>query len=284
MQSATQSWATITSPALPVQLAVLPPQITISVVSHAQGRLVGQFLDDVRTYCAGRLEVIVTVNIAETLPFAASDYPFPVRVVENDVVRGFAANHNRAFRMAAGDYFVVANPDLRLTHDPLPALIKVLDDRDVGVVGPLVVNSSGDLEASARRFPTPTSIVRKVLAWRPLHDYAQPTAQFEPDWIAGTFMVFRTSTFTRLGGFDEQYFMYYEDVDVCARIRTSGLRVSLEPHAVVVHDPGRRSWSNPYYTLVHLRSMMRYFCSGIGPKKTRALLEQERETREHSTS
>lgn len=259
-----------------------PVRTTISVVSHGQGGLVAQFLEDVRRYCPDRIEVILTLNIAEELPFSVGNFPFPVRVVSNDVVRGFASNHNRAFRHASGDFFVIANPDIRLKSNPLPALLNALDDSDIGVVGPLIVNSHGNLEASARRFPTPGSILRKVLAWRPLHDYGAPVTQFEPDWIAGTFMVFRSSTFTTLGGFDEQYFLYYEDVDICARLRSIGLRVFVEPEAVVVHDPGRRSWSNPYYTFIHLRSMMRYFSSGSVLRRSKDVLEQSRGARQHT--
>lgn len=243
----------------------MPPSvrpISISVVSHGQGPLVRQFLADVARCCADRVEVIVTHNIPEETRFEPADWPFPLVVITNDKPRGFAANQNQAFHRSTGSFFCVANPDVRLTDDPFPALVADLARTDVGVVAPAVLNPAGEVEPSARKFPTIRSILRKVLAWKPLHDYDDAVSMCDPDWVAGTFMLFAADTYARIGGFDEKYFLYYEDVDICARLRSqTGMRPLVDPSVRIVHDAGRRSWTNPRFTMIHLRSMLRYFVS-----------------------
>ncbi len=242
-------------------------KITLSVISHGQGELVRQLLADVESCCAGDVGVIVTHNIPEPVTFRDSDYSFPLTVIQNQERKGFAANHNQAFHQGCGDYFCIVNPDVRLLGNPFPALRGALAEADVGVVGPAVVNVQGKIEPSARKFPTLKSIMRKVLAWKPLHDYSDTTATRDPDWIAGTFMMFKSEAYARIGGFDEHYFLYYEDVDLCARMRSIGLRVVLEPNVRIVHDASRRSWGNLYYMIIHARSMLRFLKKRSGNPK-----------------
>ncbi len=133
--------------------------IVLSVVSHGQGQLVSQLPQDLRTHCRMTgLRVILTLNIEENLPFNAVDFPFDIQIIGNVERQGFAANHNAAFKQARGEYFCVTNPDIRLSEDPFPTLISALADPGIGVAGPLVMGSGGQIEDSARRFPTPLSI------------------------------------------------------------------------------------------------------------------------------
>lgn len=79
------------------------------------------------------------------------------------------------------------------------------------------------------------------------------------DWIGGMFMLFRSSAFASVGGFDEKFFLYYEDVDICARLWTAGYRVLVCPAASVIHDAQRASHHDWHYRLWHAQSMQRYF-------------------------
>lgn len=234
------------------------PRISISIVSHRQGSLVGHLLSDLRVHCATPLEVMVTVNVEETLPFDAAQFGFPVKIITNASAKGFAANHNAAFRHARAEYFCVLNPDIRLAQDPFPALIAQLADPKVGVVSPLILNPSGEIEDSARRFPTLFTILKKALLRRRDLGYEITGAPLFPDWIAGMFMVFRAGVFKALGGFDERYFLYYEDVDLCLRLRHAGYGVVLLPQVSAIHDARRRSHRNPHYLLIHATSLLRY--------------------------
>jgi hypothetical protein len=110
------------------------------------------------------IEVILTRNIPEALPFSVAGLPYPVKLLENLVLRGVGANHNAAFRRAEGKWFFVMNPDIRLNDNPFDVLFKCLDSPDVGVAAPLVLGIQGEVEDSARRFPSPLKILCKALS------------------------------------------------------------------------------------------------------------------------
>ncbi len=235
------------------------PVISISIVSHQQGALVSALLPDIAAHCAMPLEVILTLNLPETLPFDVASFPFPVKVVNNATAKGFGANHNAAFGLAGAAHFCVMNPDIRFARDPLSALIELLADQSVGVAAPLVINPAGDIEDSARRFPTPVAILKKAWSGSSGPDYGVGEAVLYPDWVAGMFMVFRSETFRAAGGFDEGYFLYYEDVDLCWRLQRRRLRTALLPTMRATHDARRTSHRNLRYLLWHGKSMLRFF-------------------------
>lgn len=236
-------------------------EISVSVVSHGQGALVKDLLEDFRAHLPAGLEVLITVNIPETLPLDPAAYPFPVRILVNDTPKGFGANHNAAFRQSQGKLFCVLNPDLRLSTNPFPPLVARLREPSTGVAAPLIRNPSGAVEDSARRFPTPISILRKACFGAHGADYEVGADDVYPDWVAGMFMLFRRETFTALGGFDERYFLYYEDADLCTRLRLAGKRVVLCPSAEAIHDARRQSHRSLRYLSWHLASMVRFFWS-----------------------
>lgn len=250
------------------------PTLTVSIVSHRQGALAHQVLRDLERCTSVPLEVILTVNVPEVLPFDASAFAYPLTVVENRVAKGFGANHNAAFGAARGSHFCVMNPDIRLAEDPFPGLLRALARPDVGVAAPAVTNPAGALEDSARRFPTVWTLVRKAFTRGTRIDYALGHAAMEPEWLAGMFLVLRSPTFRELGGFDEAYFLYYEDVDLCMRLRAAGYRVVWVPDVPVVHDARRESRRNPRYLAWHVKSVLRYLT--VTRRRGRAYLAARR--------
>ncbi|MCC6915680.1 glycosyltransferase [Nitrosomonas sp.] len=235
--------------------------ITISVVSHGQSVLVKQLLKDlVRLGTFLITEVLITLNIPEDVVFKPGDYPFPVRVLRNTVTRGFGANHNAAFRQAKGKWFCVLNPDIRLTEDPFPVLLGEITRLSAAVIAPMVITSGGEVEDSIRRFPTPFSLVVKFFGQSDgRYIFAAEDMTFRADWAGGMFMLFRAEDFRAVAGFDEKYFLYYEDVDICARLWKSGRSVLACPKTRVIHDAQRTSRRSLRYMRWHIASMLRYF-------------------------
>lgn len=234
-------------------------KLSISIVSHYQGALVADLLSDLGTHCAIPIEVILTINAPEVLPFDATAFNFPVTVLKNEIPKGFGANHNAAFRLATAEYFCVLNPDIRLENDPFPPLLDALSDPANGVVGPLVISPGGNIEDSARRFPTPLLILKKAIFGVRGTDYEIGQNPLYPDWIGGMFMVFRSEVFQEVSGFDDRYFLYYEDVDLCWRLRRHGYQATLTPLAHAVHDARQTSHRNIRYLSWHVNSMLRFF-------------------------
>jgi len=253
-------------------------KLSISIVSHLQGTMVKALLQDLDRFCRGYpLEVILTLNLPELLEFDLSGFHFPVVLQRNSIPKGFGANHNQAFGMASGDLFCVLNPDIRVSADPFPSLIACLSDPTVGVIAPLVLSAEGAVEDSARRFPTPLKILCKALGGCKGIDYPITSHELLPDWVGGMFLLFRRTVYQQMGGFDQRYFLYYEDVDLCARLFLSGYKVVLSPRAQVAHHAQRASRRRVQYFLWHLQSMIRFFLSPvflqvIGRKVRKALI------------
>lgn len=237
--------------------------VSISIVSHGQADLVVKVLGDIAAYCHDEIEILLTLNIEETLPAELEILPFPITMIRNDAPKGFGANHNAAFAVARGRDFCVLNPDIRLSNDPFPELVGCLSDNRVGMVAPLVVDSKGEIEDSARRYPTPFRILAKILRKRRVPDYATNRGNVSPDWVAGMFMLIPAEVFRSIGGFDERYFLYYEDVDLCARLRIAGYDVRLCSNARVVHEARRQSHRSLKYLRWHITSMLRFFFSSV---------------------
>jgi GT2 family glycosyltransferase len=241
-----------------------PVSISLSVVSHGQMDLVSLLMQDIQTYCRDlSIELILTLNIDEVLTIDASGFFYPVRVVKNSTPKGFGANHNQAFKRALGDYFCILNPDIRFDSNPFDRLLTDLEGLHAGVVAPLVMGPAGQLEDSARFFPTPGKILNKALGRLRGPDYFFEKDCIFVDWVGGMFMLFPSPVFQELNGFDENYFLYYEDVDICARMSLAGFLVALCPDSRVVHHAQRNSHRNMKYLRWHLTSMLRFFTSPV---------------------
>lgn len=235
--------------------------LVLSVVSHGQRALLLGLLEDLQRNVKTPFRLIVTENIPEEPEFPVSDYTYSINVVRNRHPKGFGSNHNSALELSAGDWLCVLNPDIRILSDPFPALFQIISDRRIGVVAPEVINPALIPEDHARNFPSVFTLIAKLFGHRPGNSSAGRHAVYYPDWVAGMFMLFRAETLRSLGGFDERYFLYYEDVDLCARLREADYEVAVCPDAVVIHAARRQSRRNLRFASWHLHSALRFFVS-----------------------
>lgn len=243
---------------------MISPTTSISIVSHSQGSLVANLLADIEHFCAcEKVCVVLTLNLPEQLPFTADSFSFSMKIICNTEPQGFAANHNQAFAQITGEYFCVMNPDIRFSSDPFPSLLECLKNPAVGVSAPLVLGETGEIEDSARHFPTPLKLLCKAFDGCKGGDYVVRDENIYPDWVGGMFMLFPREIFKQLGGFDQRYFLYYEDVDLCARLRLLRYEVVLCPKARVVHLAHRSSHRSFRYFRWHLNSLSRFFFSPV---------------------
>ena len=215
-------------------------------------------LEDFERLRPAGVSVVVTENTPDPVPLALKGLHFPVGVLANRSPKGFGANHNAAFAHCATPVYCVVNPDIRLDSDPFPRLFEGLSSAQIGVVGPLVRNPAGAVEDSARRFPTFASLGRKLFEAQAGPDYPAEGDPLRVDWVAGMFMAFRSEAYRAVGGFDERFFLYYEDVDICRRLHTRGLATVFDPRVSVVHDARRASRRDPRLMVIHTASALRY--------------------------
>lgn len=206
--------------------------------------------------CAEVGQVTVTYNIPEALTLPADKR---ILIINNVAPAGFAANHNAAFDNCRLPYFCLLNPDIQFQGNPFPTLLTAMQSTGAALAAPQVQNPAGEVEDSTRHFPSLGSLLAKGLGVSDgryqLEAYSSP---FYPEWVAGMFMLFNSADFERLGGFDTQFFLYYEDVDICARIWKAGMKAVACPAVTVIHDARRESRRNLRYLGWHLVSMARY--------------------------
>ncbi|MGI9120738.1 MAG: glycosyltransferase family 2 protein [Acidimicrobiales bacterium] len=183
---------------------------------------------------------------------------------------GFGAAANRGVARTSSRYVAIMNPDVVVEPGSTKALVDALEgDPGLALVGPRVETPEGALYPSARTFPAltdaaghaffhfvwpdnPFSRRYRMLDW----DHA---AAADVDWVAGTYLLARRRAWDEVGGFDEAFFMYLEDVDVCWRLGQAGWRTGYEPGARVTHAIGRSTDQTPYRMIAaHHRSLLRY--------------------------
>jgi len=235
--------------------------IHLSVVSHEQDDLVNQLLESVASNCQpDRLVVTVIRNTTIASRFTFKEFPFPVTILQNSHPKGFGANHNQAFTMCRQEYFCVINPDIILTSDLFGDLISVLSSDNIGVTAPVLVDSEGRLQDSARKFPTLGRIVSRIRRGKAkVCEYPPDTGPLFPDWVAGMFMLFPAHLYREIGGFDERYFMYCEDADICMRLAQKGYRTQLVSQVQAIHNARRASHRTLQHLRWHLSSLFRFF-------------------------
>lgn len=237
------------------------PVITVSIVSHGHGELVSRLLEDLAG-CAEVSSILLTLNVPEEGIDVPDSLAGKIVLIKNPLPLGFGANHNQAFRQVRTAFFCILNPDIRIPHNPFHVLMSRLHKGECDLVAPAILSPSGEVDDSARYLPTPWSVLRKVAGGQDgRYSFELGGADFSPDWVGGMFMLVRADAFRSIGGFDERYFLYYEDVDLCCRLKLIGHRLVLCPLANVIHDARRASHRNLRFLRWHLASMIRFFSS-----------------------
>jgi GT2 family glycosyltransferase len=171
----------------------------------------------------------------------------PVTAVQLDANGGFAHGCNAGIRHGTAPYVLLLNPDTQLDPSALDVLARVLDaDPRVGAVAPRILGDEGELHHSLRRFARVRSTwARAFFAHRlfpQLDELVREPDAYErpwsPDWVSGACVLVRREALEYLGGLDEGFFLYREDMDLCRRLRDAGWDIRYEPSATCVHTGG----------------------------------------------
>ncbi len=172
---------------------------------------------------------------------------------------GYGAAINAGARHARGEFFAVLNADIRfLSADTVPRLAHHFMHSQVGLVAPALELLDGRLQDSARRTPTPLNLMfRRWIG----DERGWVRRGGDVEWTVGAFWLARRSAWERLGGFDERYFLYFDDVDYCHRLRAAGWSVRFDPTVRAIHAFGAASRRplTAWATRHHIRSAQRFF-------------------------
>ena len=248
-----------------------PPKISAIVVSHNTRDDLLRCLASLAAHVRLPLEVVVVDNASTDGSVDAVRRAYPTaRLLPSPANEGFSTANNAGIRASAGPHVLVLNSDAELTAGAVETMSGLLDARaDVGVVGPLTRNPDGTVQLSFGSDLTPLSewrqrsLVRGVRARRPAalrEAERRASREHEPDWVSGSCFLARRAALEAVGGFDEGFFLYEEDADLCRRLRGAGWRVLYTPAAEVRHALGRSAAQAPARArLEYRRSHLRYY-------------------------
>jgi N-acetylglucosaminyl-diphospho-decaprenol L-rhamnosyltransferase len=248
------------------------PELSVVVVNYNAGPYLGRCLDSVAASSGGiPIEMVVVDNgSSDGSDRVAAERP-GVRLIENRRNIGFAAAANIGIRATDGPYLLLLNPDAEIVTGTLAGFVKVADEHpDAAAIGPLVRNPDGTIQPSARRVPgTFEALMHAFLGpvapanrWTRAYTISgwDRASEREVDWISGSAMLLRRSAIHQVGVFDEGYFMYVEDVDLCTRLRRAGWTVLFSPELAVAHEIGVSArGQSRRMAREHSRSIYRYF-------------------------
>jgi GT2 family glycosyltransferase len=229
------------------------------------------------------VEIVVVDNASSDGSAAAVRAAFPdARVLENEQNVGFSRANNRGVRETSAAYVLILNSDAELRPGCLETLCALLDRRaELGAVGPRTLGADGSIQLSFGPALTPLAerrqrrLVKGVRARSPaaLREVERlASREHEPDWLSASCLLARRAALEAVGGFDEGFFLYEEDVDLCLRLRRAGWRLLFTPSAEVVHQLGRSMEKAPALArLEYDRSHLRYYRKHNGRSWTLAL-------------
>jgi len=227
-------------------------------------------------------EVIVVENDSgDDLSDLNAKYP-GLKLILSARNLGMGGGNNLGLNIASGDYILILNPDTVIKSSAVAVLLDYLKNHpEVGLVGPKLLYPDGSLQYSCSKFP---SFFMPILRRTFLGDYFSARrdsfmmADFnhqeikEVDWLMGSCLMFKRQLKLSDGSvfsprFDERYFMYFEDIDICRTIRANGFKIVYNPQAVVIHDHQRESAKHPWYialfrdkiTWIHIASWLKFF-------------------------
>lgn len=268
------------------------PRITLITVCYRTPGLIRQLLKGVEeAKFSFPFEYILVDNAAGDGTGAMVREMFPwVKVIDAPGNIGFGAGNNIAFREAKGEYVMLVNPDLTIFSGEMEKLLAFADAHpDLGLIGPKLLNPDGSLQRSFHRFPGPLiPILRRTplgrTSWgkriidRYLMKDVDATQTQDVDGLFGAAILIRRPALDAIGFFDERFFMYFEDVDLCRRAWEKGWRVCYAPVASFVHYHQRESEVKRVWHLFtnrvlreHIKSAVRYFWKYRGKRHPRAV-------------
>jgi N-acetylglucosaminyl-diphospho-decaprenol L-rhamnosyltransferase len=234
--------------------------LTVSIVNTNSRELLLACLETLRGVNA---EIVVLDNASEDGSAEAVRERFPdVRVIAQDFRAGFGANHNTVIRATTTRYVYVLNEDTTADDWALDRIVAYLDANPrVAVLGPRLVYPDGRLQASAWRFPTPVVSALSLLTVGKLGiEQSRGDAARAVDWVMGAALVLRREALEQVGLFDEEFFLYSEEVDLQFRLRQAGWEVHYVPEETVVHHESQFSAEIPERRINEMwRSRHRYW-------------------------
>jgi len=263
-------------------------EISIVILNYKSRGLLKQCLKAIKLISLNITYEIIVVDNASgdgSVQMVKQDFP-QVKIIKNSQNQGYAAGNNLGIKQAQGKFILVLNPDITVLDRAIEKMYHYMEEhQQVGILGPKLINPDGSTQMSCRTFPTFRIIVyrrtplgklpgaQKLLKKHLMVDFNHQQIR-DVDWMLGACYLIRKEYLNQVGLFDERFFLYFEDVDLCRRFWQANYKVVYFPQVEMVHYHKRQSAINPglkgvfgYATRVHINSGIKYFFKYLGKKQ-----------------
>ncbi len=243
--------------------------VTGCIVTFNNAKIIRHALDTLFEYTKGvnfKLYVVDNMSVDGTTDIIANEYK-QVELIKTGQNVGFGAGHNKVLDRLDSKYHIFINPDITIREDIISKMADYLDNNsDIGLVSPRICFPNGNDQILGKRNPKLKYLISSRLRWKPLQGCLDEYAMLDEDQgnifdienASGCFMMVRTDLLKKIGGFDPNYFMYFEDCDLTRTVRQTGRAVHYGK-VVVYHEWGRESKKNFRLMIIQIKSMLYYF-------------------------
>ncbi|MCC5887226.1 MAG: glycosyltransferase family 2 protein [Gammaproteobacteria bacterium] len=275
------------------------PKVTAVIVTYNSREHIGAALAALHPpHVAGDLDCVVVDNASEdgTADWVESAQPW-VRVIRSEDNLGFGRGCNLGAEEARSPYLLFLNPDAELPSDDLAVMLQFLESRSAAAItGPAIVEGSAEAVQKAGLMLTPGRLVSNALGGRKMKPWGCPIVPgsdpFETDWVCGAAMLIRTAVFRQIGGFDPRFFLYFEETDLCRRVRDAEFEIwaigqASARHvggasAVKVNEARTRKYLVEHFYASRFYYLVKHFgwARAVGAEVVSRLLEEVRRFRD----
>lgn len=248
--------------------------VAVSIVSYNTKDLLENCLKSLtRQKSNEKINIWVLDNNSSDDSAKMVEEKFPkVKLIKSEINLGFAKGQNQILKKIEDEYVILLNPDTEFENDFIEKMVRFMEENPkCALAGGKLVDFKGKLESNGGDFPFGAALYNwlfKLDSKTNFHriDKAYYEYTHTVDWLAGTMMIVKTQFFKKAGYLNEKFFMYFEDAEICYRIKKSGGQIMLNPNVVIKHKSGSSSknptfaqWRGEFAGLIKFYSMNRGF-------------------------
>lgn len=228
--------------------------VSVIIVSYNCEKFIGKCVSSVLKNLPENGEVIVLDNDSSDKTYQILEKFLPkIQLIKSDKNLGFAKGNNLAAEKTNGEFIFFLNPDIRIKSPVLEEMIEFYENHaDAGIVAPKLIMPNGEVQASVKNLPTIWGAIKEfIFGIRYAYSEYAPKNEnpVEVEAVYGAAMLIQKELFEQVGSFDERYFLYYEDIDLCKRIKQLGKKIYYYPKAEIIHLVGATKSTKDRYSL-----------------------------------
>lgn len=216
--------------------------VSVITVTYNNERNISDYINSLKENLNAQSEVIIVDNASNDNTLKLLEKENKVILIKNNENLGFSKACNLGAKKAKGNYLLFLNPDTKVTKGAIDKLVQFYQQSpDAGITAPKLIQFDESIQPSVRRFPSLIGAVKEYYlgSKNSFEAYVpQGSIPVSVDTVVGAAMLIKKEIFEKVGGFNEKYFMYYEDIDLCKRIKSLGLKIYYLPDAIIYHKVG----------------------------------------------